>query len=129
MAPWDDAQKDAFLRMQFDAQDAWWREHYAQASFDVILVGGEPAGRLYVHRGESEIRIVDVALLPEHRGNGVGSSLLHDLISEADAAGKSLTVHVERMNPALRLYERLGFSLAEDKGVYLFLERPATRPT
>ena len=126
---WDDAHKDAFLRMQFDAQDAWWREHYAQASFDVILVDGEPAGRLYVHRGPSENRIVDIALLPEHRGNGVGSSLLRDLIAEADAAGKSVTIHVERVNPALRLYERLGFALAEDKGVYLFLERPATRPT
>jgi ribosomal protein S18 acetylase RimI-like enzyme len=125
--PWDDAQKDAFLRSQFEAQDAWWHEHYAGASFDVVLVDGEPAGRLYVHRGDREIRIVDVALLPEHRGNGVGTSLLRDLLAEADAAGKSVTIHVERMNPALRLYERLGFSVAEDKGVYLFLERrPAT---
>jgi ribosomal protein S18 acetylase RimI-like enzyme len=122
--PWDDAQKDAFLRAQFEAQDAWWHENYAQASFDVVVVDGEPTGRLYVHRGDREIRIVDVALLPEKRGNGVGSSLLRDLIAEADAAGKSVTIHVERMNPALRLYERLGFSLAEDKGVYLFLERP-----
>ncbi|HEX6700263.1 MAG TPA: GNAT family N-acetyltransferase [Gaiellaceae bacterium] len=127
VVPWDDAQKDAFLRAQFDAQDAWWRENYAKASFDVVIVDGERAGRLYVHRGSSDIRIVDIALLPEHRGGGVGSSLLRDLLAEADAAGKSVTIHVERMNPALRLYERLGFSLAEDKGVYLFLERkPAT---
>ena len=125
--PWDDPQKDAFLRSQFDAQDAWWRENYADASFDVILVDGEPAGRLYVHRGPSEIRIVDIALLPEHRGGGVGTSLLEDLLAEADAAAKSVTIHVERMNPALRLYERLGFSVAEDKGVYLFLERQPAR--
>jgi ribosomal protein S18 acetylase RimI-like enzyme len=122
--PWDDAQKAAFLRQQFDAQDAWWRENYADASFDVIVVDGEPAGRLYVHRGPSDIRIVDIALLPEHRGGGIGTSLLEELSAEADAAGKSLTIHVERMNPALRLYGRLGFSVAEDKGVYLFLERP-----
>jgi ribosomal protein S18 acetylase RimI-like enzyme len=123
VVPWDDAQKDAFLRMQFDAQDAWWRENYAGATFDVILADGEPAGRLYVHRGPSEIRIVDVALLPEHRGSGIGTRLLDGLVAEGDAAGKSVTIHVERMNPALRLYERLGFSVAEDKGVYLFLER------
>jgi ribosomal protein S18 acetylase RimI-like enzyme len=93
----------------------------------VIAVDGEPVGRLYVHRGPSEIRIVDIALLPEHRGDGLGTLLLRDLLAEADAAGKSVTIHVERMNPALRLYERLGFSVAEDKGVYLFLERsPAT---
>src|SRR5919206_534034 len=94
------------------------------ASFDVILVDGEPAGRLYVHRGPSEIRIVDIALIPEHRGGGVGTSLLEDLLAEGDVGGKSVTIHVERMNPALRLYDRLGFTVAEDKGVYLFLERP-----
>jgi ribosomal protein S18 acetylase RimI-like enzyme len=125
--PWDDAQKEAFLRMQFDAQDAWWRENYAGASFDIILVDGEPAGRLYVHRGPSEIRIVDIALLPEHRGNGTGTRLLEELLAECDAGAKSVTIHVERMNAALRLYERLGFAVAEDKGVYLFLSRsPAT---
>jgi ribosomal protein S18 acetylase RimI-like enzyme len=122
--PWDDAQKAQFLRMQFDAQAAWYRQHYADASFDVVEVDGQPAGRLYVHRGPREIRIVDVTVLPEHRGNGIGTSLLLDLIAEADDAGKTVTIHVERLNPALRLYERLGFSLAEDKGVYLFLERP-----
>jgi ribosomal protein S18 acetylase RimI-like enzyme len=124
VVPWDDVQKEAFLRQQFDAQDAWWHENYAEASFDVILVDGEPAGRLYVHRGPSEIRIVDIALLPEHRGSGVGTRLLDDLLAEGDAGAKNVTIHVERMNPALRLYERLGFALAEDKGVYLFLERP-----
>jgi ribosomal protein S18 acetylase RimI-like enzyme len=113
--------------MQFDAQDAWWHENYAEATFDVILADGEPAGRLYVHRGRSEIRIVDIALVPEHRGNGIGTRLLEELLAEGDAGGKSLTIHVERMNPALRLYERLGFSVAEDKGVYLFLERPPAR--
>jgi ribosomal protein S18 acetylase RimI-like enzyme len=127
--PWDDAQKDAFLRMQFDAQDAWWRENYPEASFDVICVDGAPAGRLYVHRGPREIRIVDIALLPERRGRGIGSALLGDLLAEADAAGKSVTIHVERLNPALGLYARLGFTLAEDKGVYLFLERPPARAT
>jgi ribosomal protein S18 acetylase RimI-like enzyme len=121
--PWDEAEKDAFLRAQFDAQDTWYREHYSRARFDVVEVGGEPVGRLYVHRGADEIRIVDIALLPEHRGNGVGTALLRELLAEADAAGKRVTIHVERLNPALRLYERLGFEVAEDKGVYLFLVR------
>ena len=124
VVPWDDAQKDAFLRRQFDAQDQWYREQYPRASFEVIVVDGEPAGRLYLNRGDAEIRIVDIALLPEHRGHGIGASLLRDLLAEADAAGRRVTIHVERLNPALRLYERLGFSVAEDKGVYLFLERP-----
>ena len=122
--PWDQAQKDAFLRWQFDAQARWYAEQYASASREIVLIDGEPAGRLYVHRIEDEILIIDIALLPHHRGNGAGTSLLRDVLAEADAAGKRVTIHVERFNPALRLYERLGFSLVEDQGVYLFLERP-----
>ena len=124
LVPWDEAQKEAFLRSQFAAQSRWYREHYARATHEIVLVEGVPAGRLYVHRGETEIRIVDIALLPDHRGNGVGTALLSEILAEADAAGKRVTIHVERFNPALRLYERLGFSVAEDKGAYLFLERP-----
>ena len=119
--PWDDEAKEAFLRAQFDAQDRWWREHYAGASFDIVLVDGEPAGRLYVYASEDEIRIVDIALLPAFRARGIGSVLLAGILAD----GRRVTIHVERMNPALRLYERLGFVLAEDRGVYLFLERPA----
>src|SRR5438876_10560354 len=93
------------------------------ASFDVVLVEVEPAWRLYVDGRDDEIRMVDIAMLPEHRSQGIGTSLLGELVREADAAGKSVTIHVERLNPALRLYERLGFSVAEDKGIHLFLER------
>ena len=123
--PWDSAQKEAFLRAQFDAQDRWYHEQYTRVTYDVIAIDGEPAGRLYVRRGQTEIRIVDIALLPEHRGRGVGTSLLRALLAEADAEDKRVTIHVERTNPALRFYQRLGFSVAEDKGVYLFMQRPA----
>ena len=117
------AQKEAFLRAQFDGAAPLVPRALRARDFDVVLVDGEPAGRLTSHRGETEIRIVDIALLPEHRGSGVGTALLRDLLAEADAAGKRVTIHVERFNPALRLYERLGFAVAEDKGVYLLLER------
>ena len=121
---WPSEQKEAFVRQQFEAQHAWYQENYAGASFDVIEVDGEPAGRLYVARWENEVRIVDISLLPEHRGRGLGGALLAELFAEADAAGKPVSVNVERFNPALRLYHRLGFAFREDKGVYLLLERP-----
>ena len=79
-------------------------------------------GRLYVARWEKEIRIVDITVLPEFRGSGIGTELLRDLQDEARTAGKSLTIHVERFNRALELYQRLGFKQVEDKGVYLLLE-------
>lgn len=120
---WSDEQKTAFCTMQFSAQDAHYRQHYPSASFQVIEAGGTAAGRLYVDRWAREIRIVDIALLPAFRGRGIGSRLLGDLIDEARRSEKVLSIHVERFNPALRLYERLGFRLAEDKGVYLLLEK------
>jgi ribosomal protein S18 acetylase RimI-like enzyme len=122
--PWPEEAKRAFVEQQFASQDAYYREHYPTATFDVIVDDGEDIGRLYVDRWEREIRIVDIAILPEARGRGVGSALLRDLIAESEAAGKPLTIHVERQNPALGWYERLGFRLNEDRGVYLFLERP-----
>jgi GNAT superfamily N-acetyltransferase len=125
---WDETQKAAFLRMQFDAQSSYYEEHYRGAEFSVILSDDHPAGRLYVARWQEEIRIVDIAILPEHRGMGIGTRLLKDLISESEESGKPLSIHVERFNPALRLYERLGFRATADKGVYLLMERqPGSR--
>jgi GNAT superfamily N-acetyltransferase len=119
---WTDDEKAAFVRMQFAAQAQHYREHYSDTSYDVILLNGQPAGRLYVARWTSEIRIVDIALLPEFCGHGIGTQLLRELQAEAGAASKPLCIHVERFNPALRLYERLGFREIEDKGVYVFME-------
>ena len=119
---WTAAQKEAFLRMQFTAQHRYYQEHYAGAAFQVILADGHPAGRLYVARWPDEIRIVDIALLPAYRNAGIGSTLLRDLQAEAEGAGKPLSIHVERFNPALRLYQRLGFTQIADKGVYLLLQ-------
>lgn len=127
---WSDEQKDWFILMQFNAQHTWYQEHYVGATFDVVLVDGEPAGRLYVHRREKEIRLVDISFLPELRGRGLGTGLLRDLCAEAEAAGKPLTIHVEKYNPAMRLYERLGFSRIDETGPYDLMEwRPATAPS
>ena len=121
--PWTEEQKEGFIAHQFAAQDAHYRGHYDGAEFDVIEVDGEPAGRLYVHRGPNEIRIVDVALLPAFRGRGIGTRLLRALIAEADAQGRKLSIHVEANNPARTLYERLGFRPAGEHGIYVLMER------
>lgn len=122
--PWNDEQKDAFVRMQFAAQDAHYRAYFEGVRFFVVTDGGEPIGRLYLHRRDDELRIVDIALLPEARGRGIGTELLERVFAEADAAAVPVRIHVEVFNPAMRLYERLGFRMVEDKGVYHLLERP-----
>lgn len=120
--PWTDEQKAAFLRQQFEAQHRYYLENYTDATFDVVLVDGRPAGRLYVARWPQELRVIDVALLPEFRGRGTGAVLMRSLLAEAGSRGLPVRIHVERQNPALAFYERLGFRLLEDRGVYLFLE-------
>jgi ribosomal protein S18 acetylase RimI-like enzyme len=119
---WTSEQKEAFLRMQFEAQHAQYHLHYPEARFDVVLVDGAPAGRLYVHPRENEIRLVDIAILPDFRSSGIGTALLQGLFAEAEAAGKPLTIHVEKFNRALALYERLGFRPIGDRGVYVLME-------
>ena len=125
--PWTDAEKDAFLRQQFEAQDLHYRTYYPTSESLVIRTRGQPVGRLYVDRTTEEIRVMDIALLPQHRGRGIGRELIGALQAEAEAAGIPVTLHVEAHNPAQRLYARLGFTFVEDRGVYQFLQRrPAT---
>jgi ribosomal protein S18 acetylase RimI-like enzyme len=119
---WSEEQKTDFCRRQFDAQSAYYGVNYPEASFQIIERDGWPLGRLYVARWENEIRIVDITLLPEARGAGIGSKLLRKLQDEARASRKSVTIHVERLNRALALYQRLGFEQIEDKGVYLLMK-------
>lgn len=122
VVPWDAATKEAFLRMQFTAQDTHYRATYQDASYDLITGGEEVLGRLYVDRGEMVWRVLDIALLPEHRGQGIGNLLLTDVLAQAGAAGKPVEIYVERFNPARHLYDRLGFRQIADQGIYLQMQ-------
>lgn len=116
--PWSDAQKAAFLQQQFAAQHTHYQTHYTGTDFLVIKRDGVEIGRLYLARWEREHRIVDIAFLPEHRRQGLGEALLRDLLDEAARAGKAVSIHVEKFNPAMGLYRRLGFAAAADAGAY-----------
>ena len=119
---WSRKQIDDFLDMQFQAQHRYYQEQWPETNFDIVLFEGIPVGRLYLDRRVDEFRIVDIALLPEYRGRGIGSSLLKDVLNEAQAAAKVVRIHVEKNNPALGLYRRLGFTQIGDAGVYLLME-------
>ena len=119
---WSNAQKSEFVRMQFDAQFKYYAQHYPDTLRLIIRQNDEALGRLYLDRWADEHRIVDIALLPRARGQGFGTAILNDLKEEADASEKPLTIHVEKNNPAMSLYRRLGFKTIEDKGVYDLME-------
>lgn len=121
LTEWSDEQKRAFIQMQFDAQTQHYQQHYQGASFDLIMYQQQAVGRLYVARSASAMRIVDIALMPEYCGRGWGTQLLKALQQQAEAQGKTLEIHVEQFNPALRLYERLGFVAQHLNGIYYFM--------
>jgi ribosomal protein S18 acetylase RimI-like enzyme len=121
LVDWSESDKQAFLWQQFTAQHTYYQQHYPTASFQVVLRDHALVGRLYVNRGQTEIRIIDIALLPEYRGDGLGTQLLRGLLHEASRDGKPVTIHVELLNPALGWYQRLGFRPVEERGVYLLM--------
>jgi len=122
---WNENEIEGFLRMQFQLQHVQYMENYKNGgTFEIILVDNTPAGRLYVQRKPDDIRVIDIALLPEFRRKGTGSKIMEELIAEADRENLPLSLHVEQNNPALGLYENLGFQRKDLVGIYYFMERP-----
>ena len=118
MVPWSDQQKVEFIDMQFKAQHAYYQEHFADADFAIIVKASQDIGRLYLDKRQTEFRIIDIALMPEQQNMGLGRALLEDVIDQAKQVNLPVTIHVEKNNPAMRLYLRLGFETVEDQGVY-----------
>ena len=122
---WPQEQQDAFLMQQHEAQHRHYKAHYPGAEWLIIERGGRPVGRIYRVDWPDEIRVIDISLLPEARGGRIGSTILSAIQDQARESGKIVSIHVEKNNPARNLYLRLGFGLAEDKGVYDMLVWPA----
>ena len=120
--PWSAEQKQAFLASQFQAQRQHYRKFFADSAFGVIEQRGEPAGRLYLQVRQTQLHIIDIALLPDWRRRGIGTAILQALQAAGRDCGKGVGIMVEKFNPALRLYRRLGFTDIADHEVYLEME-------
>jgi ribosomal protein S18 acetylase RimI-like enzyme len=115
---WTDEQKVTFLNWQFNAQTIHYDEYYGEADFLIVEKDGVPIGRLYVDRAPMQIEIIDIALLPQFRGSGLGTRLLRDILREGQESGRPVKIYVETFNPARHLYDRLGFQHVDTNGVY-----------
>jgi ribosomal protein S18 acetylase RimI-like enzyme len=120
--PWNAAQKQAFLEMQFSAQRQSYLTTYPKAMWSIIMQAESPVGREIVDRGEGVLLLIDIALLPQYRDQGIGTALIQDLMAEVRRTGQIMRLHVEFFNPALRLYQRLGFAKMSDLGIYWEME-------
>lgn len=122
LVPWTDEQRAAFVRMQFDAQTRHYLNEYPEGEHSVIESGGAAVGRLYMARSERELRILDVTILDEHRGRGIGSAILRDLVVEAEGRRLPLRIYVEPFNPSTALFLRFGFRVVAPDEMNQLLE-------
>lgn len=122
LVPWDGAQREAFLRMQFQAQHHHCRTHFPHADHCVVRRGDSQVGRLYVDRGPESIRILDLTILPDHRNQGIGSAVIGGLIAEGVTSSRPVRIYVESFCPSLHLFDRLGFRKTGEQGVHYLLE-------
>lgn len=123
MTNFTEQEKLNFISQQFKAQISHYTQNYCTEAFNIVELDNISIGRLFVDYWEQEIRIVDIALMPEYRNTGLGTYFFHQLFEQAKASRKSVTIHVEHNNPAKRLYERLGFVLkTQTNDIYLLME-------
>lgn len=115
-------QSEMIMKMQFMAQQSQYGSQFPTADHDIILLDGQPIGRVMVNRSPEHNTGVDIALLPEYRSQGMGGELIQALLDEAASAGKPFRIHVERLNPAIHLYHRLGFATIADTGSHFVME-------
>ena len=114
---------DGLIGMQFRAQTMSIRLDHPHAERKIVLVDDAPVGRLVVDASADEVELIDIALLPQYRNHGLGTSVLRNVFAMADRIGTSVRLHVEKQNRAIRLYERLGFVACDDVGMYITMRR------
>ncbi len=119
---WPAEQVSAFIQMQYDAQRKYYGEQFKSAKYYIIEYNGMEAGRIIIDRESETIHLMDIALLPEYRGKGLGSQLIRGLMLDATREGKPIRLYVEIFNRALHLYERFGFKRLQQVGVYYEME-------
>lgn len=125
VAGWADEPRAAFLAQQFEAQRTGWGRMFPGSVHDVIVLDGRAIGRVWVHPSAAECLIVDLALLPEHRHQGIGTQVVKEILAEADRAGVPARAHVERTNtPSLAFWTRLGFREISGDALFIEIERP-----
>lgn len=125
---WDATQRTDFIRSQFNARRIDYVRNYPGAEHAIILIEGRESGSWMVARSAQEIRLVNIELLPEQQGRGVGGALIRSLLNESVARALPVVLSVREENRAAeRLYRRLGFSLQIRANGYLVMRRSPMR--
>lgn len=130
LVPWDENLKREFILMQYRAQKAHYAEYYPRSDHYIILFDGRPAGRYWIDYGREDVRFVDMAVLPEFRGQGIGTVLFKDALKHAREMGLPAILHVIKGHRSIPMYKRMGFRFAGDNGAHDKMEwRPEYEET
>lgn len=121
MVPWTEEQKTAFVRSQFQSQHEYYTAHYPEGEFLKVEMDGQPVGRLYQMEMDDHFHIIELTVLPEFRGRGIGTTLLTAILEKSE---KPVRVYLESFNKFVALFERLGFRIVEGDGLYNLWEAP-----
>lgn len=119
---WSEADKLAFLQMQFRMQQQSYYTRYPELLHQIIVEDHGPIGRIMTANAAEAIQLVDVSLLPGFQGMGIGTQLIRELQNEASESKLPVRLHVQCTNPALQLYERLGFVITGSTEMYHAME-------
>ena len=119
---WPEEQLEPFLRLQYQLQQRSYLTQYPRAKHQIIVWKDRPVGQMLTACLQDEWRLIDISVLPENRGQGIGTSVLRELQNQAFQAEKPLRLNVIHHNTARRLYERLGFRLVADLNPYVAME-------
>lgn len=106
-------------------ENYYFINRFVVGNTSIILHGAEPAGRITVTRGDTEIVLDEIHLLPEFQGHGIGAKMIRELLDEAHTGGKTVALIVLKTNPAKGLYERLGFEVYSETPERYFMRTRA----
>ncbi len=109
--PWDEAQKRLFVENQLKTQTAYYENEFPTATHHVILFDENPVGRIYIFRNDREILIMDMAVLPVYRKQGIGTALTKSLQREALESKIPIKIYIEAFNHSQNLFKNLGFEI------------------
>ncbi len=116
-------QLEMVMHMQYEARTGSYEAQFPDSDNSVVLSGDTPIGQFWVFRTPAEFIVVDIALAPNHRGTGLGTTLMQQLMAEADRAAAAVRVTVATDNPgSLRFHQRLGFRITTEDAMYYTME-------
>lgn len=110
-----------------EIERAKFAEHHNPASTQIISMDGVDVGWMSIERAFESLDLDGIYILPAYQRHGIGTALIRDLIADALERGVILRLNTAKINPARKLYERLGFVVTHEDLYKVYMEHPATR--